>query len=57
MRPLSSLCAVSAKCQHAFDIMSVIGGEKLFGGRSKVFVFIHTISRWVIDCDALPISL
>src|ERR1700733_16314681 len=42
IRKVSSLCAVSAKSQHAFDIMSVIGGEKLSGDRLHIVVFIHS---------------
>ncbi len=33
---VSSLCAVGAKSEHAFDIMSVIGGEELLGDRFHI---------------------
>jgi len=42
IRKVSSLCAVSAKSQHAVDIMSVIGGEKLSGDRLHIVVSIHS---------------
>ena len=33
---IPSLRAVSAKSQHAVDVMSVVGGEKLFGDRFQI---------------------
>src|SRR5258706_2697338 len=48
IRKVSSLCAVSAKSQHAVDIMSVIGGEKLSGDRLHIVVFIHSRLPWAL---------
>src|SRR5271170_548213 len=47
---VSSLCIISAKSEHAFDVMSVIGGEKLFGDGFHIFVVFHVVSA----CEALP---
>src|SRR5271169_3613300 len=44
VRKVPSLCAVSAKRQHALDIMSVIGGEKPFGDRVQIWVVAHKTS-------------
>src|ERR1700733_397163 len=38
------LCIVSAKSEHAFDVMSAVGGEKFLGDRLHIFVFIHIAS-------------
>jgi hypothetical protein len=53
IRSVSSLCIISAKSEHAFDIMSVIGGEELFGDRFYIFVIFHIIS---VRAFALPTS-
>jgi len=36
VRKIPSLRAVSAKSQHAVDVMTVVGGEKLFGDRLQI---------------------
>jgi hypothetical protein len=41
---VSSLCIISAKREHAFDIMSVIGGKKPLGDRFDSFVIFHIFS-------------
>ena len=41
---VSSLCIISAKCKHAFDIMSVKGGKKPLGDRFDSFVIFHIVS-------------
>ncbi len=41
---VSSLCGVSAKSQHAFDVVSVVGGKKLFGDRLHIWVVAHMTS-------------
>src|SRR5260370_11481798 len=40
IRKVSSLCAFSAKSQHAVAIMSVIGGGKTFSARPHLFFLI-----------------
>src|SRR5712672_1409209 len=36
VRKIPSLRAVSGKSQHAVDVMTVVGGEKLFGDRLQI---------------------
>ena len=41
---VSPFCIISAKSEHAFDIMSVIGGKKFLGDRFDSFVIFHIVS-------------
>src|SRR5271155_2005233 len=45
IRKIPSFRAVSAKSQHAVDIMSVIGGEKFFGDGFHIVAFRHVGSH------------